>query len=285
MREPVQPGSQSVDRALQLLALVGRETVAGQSLSAIVAASGLNKPTVRRLLMALMRAGLVEQEADGKRYHLGDEAFVLGLLAGHRHSLLDLAMPSLRAVAEQTLDTCFFSIRRDRLAVCLHREEGSWPVRTHALQGGDQHPLGVGAGSLAMLAALPDDEAQALVTANLPMMSARYPGYSAPQIATDIAFARANGFALNPGRIVANSWGVGVAVHFPDGRIAGALSVAAIEPRMQAQRQKEIAAVLAREARLVEARIAARLHGRRPQPSPGRLRGAPASSLATEPVP
>lgn len=73
-------GSQSVDRALRLLALVGRESASGLPLSEIVAESGLNKPTVRRLLLALMRAGLVEQEARTRRYHLGEEAFVLGLL-------------------------------------------------------------------------------------------------------------------------------------------------------------------------------------------------------------
>ncbi|MDP3256622.1 helix-turn-helix domain-containing protein, partial [Bosea sp. (in: a-proteobacteria)] len=47
-------GSQSVDRALQLLALVGREPAGGLPLAEIVVGSGLNKPTARRLLLALM---------------------------------------------------------------------------------------------------------------------------------------------------------------------------------------------------------------------------------------
>ena len=54
------------------------------------------------------------------------------------------------------MDSSFLSVRRDNYAVCLYREEGTYPVRTHALQAGLQHPLGVGAGSLAMLSALPD---------------------------------------------------------------------------------------------------------------------------------
>eukprot|EP01036_Dinobryon_divergens_P020769 gene20769-28493_t len=48
-------GSQSVDRALQLLALIGREPAGGLPLVEIVAGSGLNKPTTRRLLLALIR--------------------------------------------------------------------------------------------------------------------------------------------------------------------------------------------------------------------------------------
>lgn len=267
-------GSQSVDRALRLLALVGRESASGLPLSEIVEESGLNKPTVRRLLLALMRAGLVEQEARTRRYHLGEEAFVLGLLCGQRHGLLDLAMPSLRALSDTTQDTSFFSIRRDRFVICLHREEGTWPVRTHALQAGDQHPLGVGAGSLAMLALMPDAEATAMIEANGAILAARYPAYSPAQLIADIALARAQGYALNPGRIVTNSWGIGVGVRYPDGRIAGALSIAAIESRMQKQRQEELAALLRHEARQVEARIAAMLGRRQSKPAQDEIRTA-----------
>ena len=267
-------GSQSVDRALRLLALVGRESASGLPLSEIVAESGLNKPTVRRLLLALMRAGLVEQEARTRRYHLGEEAFVLGLLSGQRHGLLDLAMESLHRLSDTTQDTCFFSIRRDRFAICLHREEGTWPVRTHALQAGDQHPLGVGAGSLAMLALMPDTESAAMIEANRAVLAARYPAYSPAQLITDISLARAQGFALNPGRIVTNSWGIGVGVRYPDGRIAGALSIAAIESRMQSQRQEELATLLRQEARQVEVRIAKMLDRRQTRPAQDEFRTA-----------
>jgi DNA-binding IclR family transcriptional regulator len=267
-------GSQSVDRALRLLALVGRETASGLPLSEIVEESGLNKPTVRRLLLALMRAGLVEQETRTRRYHLGEEAFVLGLLSGQRHGLLDLAMESLHRLSDTTQDTSFFSIRRDRFAICLHREEGTWPVRTHALQAGDQHPLGVGAGSLAMLALMPDAESTAMIEANRAVLTTRYPAYSPAQLITDIALARAQGFALNPGRIVTNSWGIGVAVRYPDGRVAGALSIAAIDSRMQPQRQEELGALLRHEARQVETRIAAMLDRQRTKPAQDEIRTA-----------
>ncbi|KRE24159.1 transcriptional regulator [Bosea sp. Root483D1] len=261
-------GSQSVDRALRLLALVGRESASGLPLSELVEDSGLNKPTVRRLLLALMRAGLVEQEERSRRYHLGEEAFVLGLLSGQRHGLLDLAMESLRTLSDTTQDSSFFSIRRDRFVICLHREEGTWPVRTHALQAGDQHPLGVGAGSLAMLAALPDAEAASMIEANRAILDARYPAYAPAQLKAEIALTRRQGFALNPGHIVASSWGVGVPVHYPDGRVAGALSIAAIDSRMQPQRQEELAELLRHEARQVEHRIAAMLDRRQAQPKP-----------------
>ena len=245
-------GSQSVDRALRLLALIGREPAGGLSLAEIVTGSGLNKPTARRLLLALIRAGLVEQEPLSRHYCLGEEAFVLGVLAARRHGLLELAMDSLRRLSDVTMDTSFLTIQRENYAVCLHREEGTYPVRTHALQAGSQHPLGVGAGSLAMLAALPDDDVDRNVAANAPVLLSHYPGFPPELVRGDLALARERGFAVNPGRLVASSWGIGAAFLYPDGRVAGALSLAAIDSRMQPARQEELAGHLALEVARME---------------------------------
>jgi DNA-binding IclR family transcriptional regulator len=248
-------GSQSVDRALRLLALVGREAEHGAQLSDIVEESGLNKPTARRLLLALMRAGLIEQETQTRRYYLGEEAYVLGTLASRRHGLLELSMESLRNLSEVTLDTSFISVRRGNYAVCLHREEGTYPVRTHALQIGNQHPLGIGAGSLAMLAALHDDEIEHVLAANRKVLETQYASYSTEQIREDIAKTREHGYSLNPGRIFAGSWGLGAAIRFPDGRVAGALSIAAIDSRMTAERQPELAFHMKIEVDRVEGKL------------------------------
>lgn len=146
-------------------------------------------------------------------------------------------------------------MRRENYAVCLHREEGTYPVRTHALQAGNQHPLGIGAGSLAMLAALRDDEIERVLAENRPVLETQYPTYTIDLIRDDIARTREQGYSLNPGRIVAGSWGLGVAVRFPDGRVAGALSLAAIDSRMTLDRQPELARLLKVEAERVDAKL------------------------------
>lgn len=248
-------GAQSVDRALRLLALVGREAERGAQLSDIVEESSLNKPTARRLLLALMRAGLVEQDARTRRYYLGEEAYVLGTLASRRHGLLEISMESLRTLSDLTMDTSFLSIRRGNYSVCLHREEGTYPVRTHALQAGNQHPLGIGAGSLAILAALPNDEIERILAENRKVLDSQYASYSLELIWEDIARTREQGYSLNPGRIFAGSWGLGAALMFPDGRVAGALSIAAIDSRMTAGRQPELAHYMKIEVERVESRL------------------------------
>ncbi|CDZ54037.1 IclR family transcriptional regulator [Neorhizobium galegae] len=255
LREGAVSGSQAVERALQLLSIVGRGAEKGVALADVVADSGLNKPTARRLLMALMRSRLVEQDELTRRYYLGGELYVLGMLASRRHGLLEMAGESLKRLSGRSADTSFVSMRRDDYAVCLHREEGTHPVRTHALLTGDQNPLGVGAGSLAMLAALPDAEVEAVLGRIEGVIAAQYPGYSPQIIREDVARSRELGYALNPGRVIANSWGIGMAILLPDGRLAGALSIAAIDSRMGEARQKELVGLLAHEVERVQGKL------------------------------
>ncbi len=257
-------GAQAVERALQLLSIVGRAAEKGVALGDVVTESGLNKPTARRLLMALMRSRLVEQDELTRRYYLGGELYVLGMLASRRHGLLEMAAESLKRLSAASADTSFVSMRRDDYAVCLHREEGTYPVRTHALLTGDQNPLGVGAGSLAMLAALPDAEVEAILGRIDGVIGAQYPGYSADIIREDVMRARELGYALNPGRVIANSWGVGMAILLPDGRLAGALSIAAIDSRMGEVRRVELIGLMRQEVDRVQGKLSTLFSADRP---------------------
>ena len=66
----VQGGAQAVDRALGLLAAVGRAPAEGATLAALARAAGMSKPTARRLLISLIAAHLVEQDRESRAYHL-----------------------------------------------------------------------------------------------------------------------------------------------------------------------------------------------------------------------
>lgn len=254
-RRDLAGGAQSVDRALSLLALIRRHAHSGVGLSTVVAESGLNKPTARRLLLALIRSGLVEQDTRTRHYFLGEEAFVLGALASRRYSLLELASESVRNLAAQSEDTSFFSIRREGYSVCLHREEGAFPIRTHVLQAGYQHPLGVGAGSMALLAELADDEIERIIAANTAIVAEKFPNYTPEVIREHVALTRGRGWSLNPGLVLPNSWAVGIVARYPDGRTAGALSIAAIDSRLREERQLQLAELLKAEAGRLQAKL------------------------------
>lgn len=255
-------GAQSVDRALSLLSLVAAGGGADVPMTYLTEKTGLSRPTVRRLMLALIRAGLVDQDVVTRNYALGPESHVVGLMAQRRFPLLDVAMESLIAIAAESGDSSFLSIRRGVYSVCLHREEGSFPLRTQALQAGARHPLGIGAGAMAMLAALSDDEVEHVKAENAAIFAERYPNYTGATIDEHIAATRARGWALNPGLYLANSWGMGVALRAPTGDVLGSLSIAALDFRLTPERQPELASVLKREAAKVENKLKKRLRSK-----------------------
>lgn len=248
-------GTQSVDRALMLLLTVARHGAEGISLSGLVTSSGLNKATVRRLVLALMRAGMVAQDDQSRLYHLGDQAQVLGHVAAQRPGLAQLAGESVMRLAGDVGDAALLSVRRGASSLCLLREDGGFPIRTHALVPGQSHPLGVGAGSLAMLAALPEGERADVMAANEAVLARSFPRY-APHLPALVAETAARGYALNPGLVFEDSWGMGVALRHPDGRLAGALSLAAVASRMREDRRPELLERLRTEAARIERKLA-----------------------------
>ncbi|MFD0465295.1 IclR family transcriptional regulator [Microvirga aerilata] len=248
-------GAQSIDRAATLLLLVGRAGPSGARLSELVEQCDLSKPTVRRMLLALVRAGLLDQDPETRRYYIGPEIYVLGTLASTRFGIHPISLRSLGRLSQETGDTAFLSVPRGVYSICVHREEGPYPIRVHALHAGDRHPLGVGAGSLALLSALPDQEVEEVLAANADVLAEKYPNHPPSVLRSLVEETRVNGYALNPGLLLPSSWGVGVPIRGVDGRPIGALSIAAIESRLSEARQREIASLLKKEATWIEMRL------------------------------
>ena len=249
-------GTQSIERATELLHLVGCAGDTGARLSELVKESGLAKPTARRLLLALVNAGLLDQDKESRRYYLGPETFVLGRFAQSRFGILPVALSSLVRLSIATGDSAFLSIQHGSHALCLHREEGTYPIRVQVLKAGDRHPLGVGAGSLALLAALSDAEVEWSLKANADELSHKYPtNYSPERLRELVAEAREKGHAFNPGLLLTGSWALGIAIFGHDGRPVGAISVAAIENRLGEERRSKLLPLLQHEAKVIEARL------------------------------
>lgn len=245
----------SVRRAAALIKLLAREATAGWRLSDIAQASGLGKATTHRLLTALTETGLAYQDPKTRRYLLGYELVRLGYLAT-RFDIAQLARPTLLRLARETGDTVFLSVREGLDALCLERQVGDFPIKTLTLDVGDRRPLGVGAGSLALLAFLPEEEIAELIAGNAARLAA-FPGFAPDALRSLVAEARSRGFSFNDGRIVSAMCALGVPVRDPRGAVVAAISVAAIRERMDEARVLRVAALLRREAsglreRLVE---------------------------------
>lgn len=236
----------TVDRVATILRLLSQAGEGGHRLSDIAERAGLGKTTAHRLLGALVQVGLANQDLKSKRYTLGSAAAALGRAAS-LHQVDILIRPVLRRLARETEDTVFASVREGLAAVCIGREAGSFPIRTLTLDEGDRRPLGVGAGSLALLAFLPDGEINTIIDRNRRWLQ-DYSSFTPEVLRSLVARTRETGFALNEGRIVPAMQAIGVPVLAQDGRPAAALSLAAIRDRMGPDRLPDLVKRLREEA-------------------------------------
>ena len=219
--------AQKVCRLLRALS-----TPVPQRLADIAEGSGVNKATALRLLDSLIGEGFVVRDEATKRYTLGDEALALGIAMQGRDHIRDRARPTLLRLAASTGDTMLLSTRSGIESVCVDREFGSYPIRANYLDLGMRRPLGVGAGSLALLAWLPDDEVNAVLQLIAPRIAKRYPRITTELLKTEVALARQRGYALLLDVVVDQMGGIGVPVFGSDGRPLAAISLAALTSRI-----------------------------------------------------
>lgn len=205
-------GAQTLRRGLAVLKLLARSPAEGLRMSDIGRRLDLPKATAVRLTRTLVEEGFVAHDPARRLYRLGPESFAVGLAAEPAYALQRLAAPLLRTLALETGDWVFFSVLQGLDVICLSRESGDIPYPASALKVGDRHPLGVGAGGVAMLAALPDDEVERVLAANAAAIAREYPRATMPVIRELVQETRDRGYCLIPGIIVRGYTGLGVAL-------------------------------------------------------------------------
>jgi DNA-binding IclR family transcriptional regulator len=248
---PVQ-GAQVVSRIAGLLRIAGRRPE-GSSLLELVRESGLTRPTVHRLLTSLAAEGLLDHDARTGNWVLGPEVLLLGSVASARFPLEDIARPSLRRLAEETGESAFFSVRRGTETVCLLREEGSFPVRSFVLHEGVRFPLGVASAGTAILAFLPENEREQVLS-GWPVHAGKFAeGHPEALVRANLKQTCQLGYSVNPGLVLEGSWGMGAAVFDQANRPAWALSLTGIEPRFRGDRQEFLGRLLLEEAHRISA--------------------------------
>jgi DNA-binding IclR family transcriptional regulator len=229
----------------------------GLRLADVVVATRLGKTTAHRLLGGLMAAGLAEQDSETGRFFVGLKMLAWATAAKHRFSFARLAEPALERLSHRTQDTVYLVARVGDEIVCLDAREGSFPIKVLTLNVGDRRPLGIGAGSLAILAALPDAEVERILATHAEAR-ARFP-FDEVQLSEMITATRRNGYAYNNIHLfqgmekLTDMAGIAVPIRRGDGLPVAALHLTAITSRLDPPRRDNILASLHQEVRQLEA--------------------------------
>jgi DNA-binding IclR family transcriptional regulator len=249
-----EPGVGAVSRLFAVLRALGDCPDGSERVTQLAQKVGLSQPTTHRLLRSLMEEGMVEQDLRSKRYRLSLEFFALAARAGQSGNLRDVVRPSLLRLSASLGDSLFLLARSGFDAVCLDRSEGPYPIRTFTGDIGGRVALGVGQGSLAILAYLPEEERETVIRYNLPRLR-DFHLYDEVMLRSEIDTVRRTGYAARNTGVLEGMAGLAVPILDRDGRAVAALSVATISDRLSADRMPTVVEMLKREATAISQKI------------------------------
>ncbi|WP_176079810.1 IclR family transcriptional regulator [Paraburkholderia tropica] len=240
----------SIERAFELLRLLATAGRYGLALTQLSESSGLPHSTVHRLLQRLIRQRMVSQRESNKRYILGPLSFELGLAASQIFDLREPCRPILRRLADEIGDTVYLTVRSGYESVCEDRFEGASAIRVVTIDVGSRRPLGLGAGGLAILASLPEEE----LGPTIALINNRYGALANLQEKTlhsAVAACRRRGFSLIRSQVTLGTTAVGVPILDTLDNPVAAISVAAVDSRMSAARIDSLSTQLKHAANAV----------------------------------
>jgi DNA-binding IclR family transcriptional regulator len=247
-------GTQLLDRAVSVLTYLGDVGDTGARVATIAEVLSLKSSTAHRIVNALERHGLIERDDVSKRYRLGLSIFKLASKAADGTSMWRICHPALLRIAAKTGDTVFLMGRSGPDAVTIDRQEGTYVIASLTGRIGGHIPLGVGPASQAILAMLPEEEAELILEINVSRYSA-FNGLSADEIRSRLPEIRELGYALDHGRLVEGISAVAIPIMSPSRRVSTSISINMTSARLQPERLQELTGLIREEIGVIEKSI------------------------------
>lgn len=245
----------SLHRAVQVMrALAAGASAGGCRVSELAKALDYTQATTHRLLQQLIDEGLVAQDSASKRYALSLDFFALAARAGDAGGLRERCRPALLRLGAALGDSVFLLVRAGFDAMCLDRWEGPFPIRSFTGDIGGRVPLGIGQGSMAILAHLPEGEREEVIRHNVPRLTGMGT-VDGVYLRTEAARVLRQGFAATNTGLLEGMAGVGVPVFDAAGRVVAALSIGTLTARLAGDRLAVVVSLLQREASTLSAQI------------------------------
>jgi DNA-binding IclR family transcriptional regulator len=254
MSESENAGSSSLTKAIHILKDLADNASEGVRVIDLARRLNLSQPSAHRLLKTLIAEGLVEQMPEGKSYRLSLEFFSIASQARRREGILDIARPSLLRLSATFNDTVFLLVRSNFDAICLDRVEGPFPIRSFTGDIGGKVPLGIGQGSIAILAHLPEEEREAIIKFNMPRIMDRA-AIDEVDLRIKIEEVRRIGAAQMNFEMIEGMAGLGVPVLDRNGIAVASLSIGTLASRLTETRSGTITDLLKAEAQAISSKL------------------------------
>ena len=161
--KPVKYIVHSLERGLEILELLAERPIEW-SVSEIAKTLGFSPANTHKLLMSLKSTNYVMQNPENSRYKTTLKLFRVGSSLMRGFDIVAEARPLMKDLANRTNTVACLVIQDGDEALCLEHAEGSNHVPIIFLRRGEHLPMHVGAAALLLLAFLPEDEINRILT-------------------------------------------------------------------------------------------------------------------------
>lgn len=241
-------GTEAAARVADVL-LMFADGPASLGVTEIARRLGLSKAVVHRILQSLADRSFVAADPVTREYRLGPAAVALGTRVLRDLDLRRAARPVLRQLRDTTGETTTLSEATDLSRVYLDQFESPQEIKM-TVELGRRHPLHAGASGRAILAFLPPDMIEQVISYGLPTLTP-VTIQSASRLRRELALVRERGYATSRGERQLGAGSVAAPVFGMEGEVAGAISVCGPVSRFDAAAVERYAPLVTAAARAV----------------------------------
>jgi DNA-binding IclR family transcriptional regulator len=224
-----------------------------RGISELATALQLGPSTVHRIVRALCEGGLLAQDPNTERYHLGPTTALLGQLAVEQFGFA-LARSELEQLAGETGESVNLGVRQSDFVVTLLAAASSEPLRVDQ-QPGTRVPVHASAMGKAMLAFGTDGLGETVAALTPLERLTKNTITSKRRLTAELAVVRTKGFAVNDEERNVGVRAIAAPVLDHDGTARAAIAIQGPSVRMAEGRTEAISraaiATASRVARLV----------------------------------
>ena len=205
--------SSNAARALDILLTLGEADAEGLPLGEIAIRVGEAKPAVHRSLASLIQKGFAELAGRRGHYRLGPAITMLARRQARLEPLIARYRPGMSEFVRRNGYTVYMMVQAGVDAVCAEMVT-RFPQEQLRLGLGGRVPMGIAAGSVALLSMLPADEYKQLIEAN----AERYITHPSVQhvdaavVLEQVREAQRRGYATNMGYYHPGDGGIGLPI-------------------------------------------------------------------------
>ncbi len=229
-------GVQSLERALDILELLGRSEVE-LGVTEIGPSVGLANGTAHRLLATLTRRGYARQNPETRKYALGLKA--LTLVTGAQKRLGPLARPFLTALMEVSQESANLASLDKNSVIYIDQVSAPRMVRMFTEPGNRAFPHATGTGKV-LLAFQPDEVIDSIVRQNgLPSFTP-HTITDPSRLKEELKDIREQGYAMDSEEQEEGVRCLAAPIFGPDGRILAAMSISGPASRLDERRLDEL---------------------------------------------